>query len=180
MSWTFSEEAPKWSANFLNCFRAIWHVCSLWHTQGYLHLLLGLISLVIHDYVIVVGYLTVQPLFWRRFSQDIDPKVLPGSRGFPKFLEGLLRDCEATSREIASWLLLLSSRYEESLVRFLHFSPMGFLRAVVSSCSERRRGKYRGNRSIFSGVLRVIYYQLTLSRSDFAKCRTRLVWLFLK
>ena len=41
--------------------------------------------------VLVVGYLTVQSLGWRRFFRALDcPKVLPDYQGFPMFLEVML------------------------------------------------------------------------------------------
>ena len=53
-------------------------------------------------------------------------QVLPDSRGFPKFSDGLLRDFERRPGKFVSCLLLLSSRDEEGFVRFLPFSPTGF------------------------------------------------------
>ena len=32
---TFSEESPKWPANFFNCFRVSWHLCSVQSLWGY-------------------------------------------------------------------------------------------------------------------------------------------------
>ena len=45
------------------------------------------------------------------FLGDLDhPTVIPDSRGFPKILEGLLRDYELSPRKFDSCLLLLLSQ----------------------------------------------------------------------
>ena len=58
---------------------------------------------------LVVGSSALQPLVWRRFLQDLDPKVLPEFRGFPKFSEGLLRDCVQRPGNSFNFLMLFYS-----------------------------------------------------------------------
>ena len=53
-------------------------------------------------------------------------KVLPDSRGFPKFSEGLLRGCEQCPRKFNSCLLFFSSWDEEIFVRLLPIYLTGF------------------------------------------------------
>ena len=128
---------------------------------------------------LVVGSLAFQLLIWRRFSRALDTKVLPDSRYFPKFLEGLLRSCEATSREFyfLPYIVLVSRRRRFFHDYFLLYDRL-FTADVVSSCSVRRRRKIAIIEEFVRRVLRFFYYQLTLSRSGFAKFRTRLVWIF--
>ena len=94
MSPTFSEGAPKWSTNFLRCFRTSWHICCVQHNRCSLLLSMSLLS--------------ARSSVGGLFGLSIVPKF-SDSWGFPKFSEGLLRDCEQPSRKFHSFLLLFSS-----------------------------------------------------------------------
>ena len=89
--------------------------------------LLCLISMRIS--AIAFGSSSVLPLVWQRFFLgDLDrPKVLPDSRGFPKFSKRLTRDCEQRPRKYASLLMYASSRDGEDDDGMFPFSPTGFL-----------------------------------------------------
>ena len=69
----------------------------------------------------------IYPLIRRRSLQALDhPKVLPDYRGFPKFSEVLICDCERRPRKLGSCLLLFSSIYKEVFNRPLPFLKTGF------------------------------------------------------
>ena len=75
------------------------------------------------------GSSSVLPLVWQRFFLGaLDrPKVLPDSRGFPKFSEGLLCDCERRSGKFDFCLLWFLSQDKEGFSRLLPFSQTGVL-----------------------------------------------------
>ena len=127
---------------------------------------------------LVVGSLTSDRSFGGASRGLLGPKfslVLGGFRSSPK-------DCFAIASDAPGGLLpaFCCSHLETKKV-LSGFSPsiqQALKSSRIYSCSVGRRGKHSGNIEEFvSGVLRVIYYRLTLSHSDFAKCRTRLVWL---
>ena len=144
----FSEEAPKWSANCFDRFRASWRFYSLQHTRGSPLLSLGMISLGVSASGIGVVSSTVRPIIWRRFSRALDPKVLPGSRVFPKFSEGLLCNCEQRPRKFHPAFCCSRPDTKEVSLGLFPSLPQAFFCTAVSSCSERRRGKHKGNRRI--------------------------------
>ena len=126
ISQIFLEEAPKWSANVL--VAPAWAGLSpIRHTRGSPLLYLGPDILGHISSAIFIGYSNFRLLIWRRFSQALDPKVLPDSQVFPKFSEGLLHDCEQRPEKFASCLMLLSYRDREVIVGILPFSPTGFI-----------------------------------------------------
>ena len=97
-----------------------------------------------------VWYLPSHPLAVSSGSRSSQSP--PWFSGFPKFLERLLRDCEQCPGKFGSCLIFFSSRDEGCFNGPPPFSPTGF----------------RVNPPLL----------IFLSCSDFAKCRTRLVWLF--
>ena len=109
MSPTFSEEAPKWSESFLNCFCASW--LGLYHPTYS-----GVFTLVYSSDIfgdlrsaLVVGSSTARLLVWQRFFQAIDRPKVTNLLGAPKRLERLLRYRECCPWKYDSFLMLFSS-----------------------------------------------------------------------
>ena len=76
-------------------------------------------------YISVPSHTFMYIRYWRQIFECLTarPKVLPDSRGFLKFSEGLLRDCEKCPGKFDSCLMLFSSQDEYGFVQMLPFSP---------------------------------------------------------
>ena len=128
MSPTFSEESPKWSANFLNYFRASWRLCSVRSIRGSPLLLKGLRMYYRSADSASFWGLLVVPMFYL---------VLGGST---KFSEGLF-----WSGECVPGSLLPAFSYRRLLTEKVSMGHFPFFRQAfecsrIYSFSARRRG----------------------------------------
>ena len=88
---------------------------------------------------LVSGLFDHNTLVWRRFLKYIHPLFSPLSRVFPKFLEGLIRDCKKSPGNSASFLLFTLSHNGEGFYVLFPFSPTGlFLPPFIMFCDEER------------------------------------------
>ena len=96
-------------------------------------------------------------------------------KGGPKFLEGLLCNCEWFPGNYYPWPIFSSCLDEEGLKGMSSLLSDGIYFVCIFSnyYVEEERTKYRQSKIFVSNVLRVHYYLLILSRSDSTKCPAR-------
>ena len=158
---TFSERVPKWSANILNNFHAIWRVLSVKYLLRY-----PILSPVIQVSYRSFNGASLGGLF-------IVPQ-LSLILSFSEVLGSTATRLRATSRKFLflTYIFLVSiwRRFSQaSSILYDVFLSVAVFPRVLQGGED----KIELTAECFSSVLRVSYYRLILSRSDFAKNHTR-------